>query len=106
MSRKPFRPPILRKVEKPVVPAAVPDIDEPQAKKRRINNDQEDNANPTGPQLVFKMPGISSLPRKPLLAVKNPAVAAQATKPLDGGVEGYYNVLWYVLSAARSCSLD
>lgn len=81
-----------------MVPAD-PDIEEPQAKKRRISSDQEDEAKPTGPQLVFKKPGISSLPRKPLLAVKNPAVAAQATKSLDDGVEGYYNVLWYVLKA-------
>lgn len=80
----------------PVVSANA-DIEEPQFKKRRISSDTEDTPKPVGPQLVFKKYGISSLPRNPLLAIKNSAVAAQATKPLDGGVEGYYNVLWYIL---------
>ena len=94
---KPFRPPLLRKVDNPTVSNGTYG-EEPQAKRRRISSDQEDEDKPAGPQLVFKKPGISSLPRKPLLAVKNPSVAAQATQPLDGGVEGYYNVLWYVRS--------
>ncbi|KAK4694474.1 DNA repair and recombination protein RAD54B, partial [Lecanoromycetidae sp. Uapishka_2] len=93
MSGKPFRPPMLRK-SGDLVESSNTDIDTPPAKKRRISGDQEDSTKLVGPQLVFKEPGISSLPRKPLLAVKNPAIAAQATKPLDGGVEGYYNVLW------------
>lgn len=79
-------------VEQPAA-SAHHDGDEPQSKKRRINNDHEDNAESPAPQLVFKKPGISSLPRKPLQAVTNPA-AAQATQPLDGGNVGYYNVLW------------
>lgn len=86
MIGKPFRTPLLRKTEE------LGDNDglsEPQAKKRRISNNKGDG----GPQLVFKTPGISSLPRKPLLAVKNPAVA---TNIADEGFERYYNVLWYV----------
>ena len=94
---KPFRPPLLRKVDNPTVSYGTYG-EEPQTKRRRISSDQEDEDKSAGPQLVFKKPGISSLPRKPLLAVKNPLVAAQATQPLNGGVEGYYNVLWYVRS--------
>ncbi|KAL2038658.1 hypothetical protein N7G274_008706 [Stereocaulon virgatum] len=93
MIGKPFRPPLLRKAENVSV-SGVADVGEHQAKRRRISTEQEDSEKPTGPQLVFKVPGISSLPRKPLSPVKNPTVAAQASQPLDGGVEGYYNVLW------------
>ena len=92
---KPFRPPLLRKVDNATVSNGTYG-EGPQTKRRRISSDQEDEDKPAGPQLVFKKPGISSLPRKPLLAVENPSVAAQATQPLHGGVEGYYNVLWYV----------
>ena len=90
MIRKPFRTPLLRRTKESV------DNDgdsEPQAKKRRMSSDKEDGVETTGAQLVFKTSGISSLPRKPLLAVTNHAVF---TKPLDRGLEGYYNVLWYV----------
>ncbi|KAL2050276.1 hypothetical protein ABVK25_009503 [Lepraria finkii] len=93
MIGKPFQPPLLRKVDKPSAPSG-PDVDEHQAKKRRISTEPEDSEKPLGPQLVFKIPGISSLPRKPLLPVTKPTVAAQTTQPLDGRVEGYYNVLW------------
>ena len=92
---KPFRPPLLRKVDNPTVSNGTYG-EEPQTKRRRISSDQEGEDKSAGPQLVFKKPGISSLPRKPLLAVKNPSVAAQVTP--NGGVEGYYNVLWYVRS--------
>lgn len=88
MIGKPFQVPLLRKTEE------AEDSDrvlEPRAKKRRMNSGKGDCTNT--PRLVFKTPGISSLPRKPLLAVKNPVVAL---KPLDGGLEGYYNVLWFV----------
>ena len=103
MSSKQFRPPLLTKIEKLVVPIVPPDVDEPQTKRRRISSDQEDNnARLTEPRLVFKRPGISSIPRKPLLAVRNPAVAAEALDPLNGGIEGYYNVLWYVFDVFPS----
>lgn len=93
MLGRPFRPPLLKKVPPPT--ASVEDEpSNPPAKKRRISDDGATKVSTT-PQLVFKVPGISSLPRKPLLVVKNPAAAAEAAKPLDGGVDGYYNVLWY-----------
>ena len=93
---KPFRPPLLKKVDNPTAINSTYG-EEPHTKRRRISSNQEDENKPARPQLGFKKPGISSLPRKPLLAVENPSVAARAIQPLDGGVEGYYNVLWYVL---------
>lgn len=42
-----------------------------------------------GPRLIFKNPGVSSLPRKPLLEVTN-----KAGDPNPGASKGYYNVLW------------
>ena len=92
---KPFRPPLLRKVDKPTVSNGAYG-EEPHPKRRRISSDQEDENKLATPQLVFKKPGISSLPRKPLLTVENPSVVARGTQSLDGGVEGYYNILWYV----------
>lgn len=88
-----FRPPLLKRIEEPAQSSDHDDFGHI-AKKRRIEFDQEQNVKPTGPQLVFKTPGISSLPRKPLLAVNNSAGAAQAITPLDESTERYYNVLW------------
>ena len=95
-----FRPPLLKKVEKQISQRDPDhdDLEPPRTKKRRISaDDQEQDPKSTGPQLVFRKSGISFLPRKPLITVKNPAVAAlppPPPPPLEGGVEGYYNVLW------------
>ncbi len=94
MLGKPFRSPLLAKKER----LASSDDHEPQAKKRRISGNDEIRKEHAGPQLVFKAPGISSLPRKPLLTVQNPAKAAEVAKPQHAGIEGYYNVLWSVKS--------
>lgn len=90
MIGKPFRTPLLKKTEES---GDNDGVSEPQAKKRRISSDRVDSVKTMGPQLVFKTPGISSLPRKPLLAVENPELSQR--RP-DGGLEGFYNVLWYV----------
>ncbi len=92
MLGKPFRSPLLVKKDTP----AMSNGHEPQAKKRRISGPNDTGKEQSGPQLVFKAAGISSLPRKPLLTVHNPAIAAGVPKPQDAGVEGYYNVLWSV----------
>lgn len=98
MTDKPFRPPFMKNADRFAASVHQPN-DGPESKKRRIGDYHEDNAKLSAPQLVFKKPGISSLPRKPLLALKNPAASlAQATQPLDGGIEGYYNVLWYAMN--------
>ena len=91
MIRTPFRTPLLRKSEES---GANGGVSEPQAKKRRISSD-EDVVKTMEPRLVFKTPGISSIPRKPLMALKNPAVT---TISLDEDFRHYYNVLWYIFS--------
>ena len=93
MVGKPFRPPLLRKIEKSEV-SAVTNDSEPQTKKRRVDLHDEDGTQ-AEPRLVFKKPGLSFLPRKPLLAVENLAAGINATEPPDEGIEGHYNVLWY-----------
>lgn len=90
MIRKPFRTPLVRKPDESV---DIDRVSEPQAKKRRISSDKGNGLTTIGPQLVFKTSGVSSVPGKPFSAVGNPAVPA---KSLDGGFDGYYNVLWYV----------
>ncbi|KAL8694945.1 MAG: hypothetical protein Q9218_000516 [Villophora microphyllina] len=73
---KPFRPPLLKR------PIADENHDL-HFKKTKIGFTS------TGSQLVFKKPGISSLPREPFSEVGN-----VTPKPDDGGPKGYYNVLW------------
>ena len=87
-----FRPPLLREVDQTADKPQVLES-EPPVKKRQISVDGKEDGTGRLSQLVFKKPGISSLPRKPLFVVPNPAVAAQ-TKSAGDGVEGYYNVLW------------
>ena len=90
MIRKPFRTPFLRKTEEL---GDDDGVSEPQTKKRRIISDEQDGVKRAEPRLVFKTPGISLLARKPLSAIEKPA---GATETLDGGFDGYYNVLWYI----------
>lgn len=99
MIGKPFRTPVLVRKTDGVLLRKTDDsednegVSEPKTKRRRISDGKGDSEKTMGPQLVFKIPGISSVPRKPLSAVKNLAITM---KPLDGEFEGYYNVLWYV----------
>ena len=90
MTGRPFRTPFLRRDEGS---GHEDGVLEPQAKKRRISNDREEDVKTKRPHLVFKTPGLSSFPRKPLSAIANPA---EGTEPLDGELESFYNVLWYV----------
>ena len=89
MTGRPFRTPFLRRAEDS---GHEDEVLEPQAKKRRISGDKED-VKKKRPTLVFKTPGLSSFPRKPLSAIANPA---EGTEPLDAELESFYNVLWYV----------
>ena len=84
-----FRPPLLEKVEQPIESDTI--LSEPMPKRRKVDVNEQ---NPAIRQLIFKRPGISSLPRKPLLAVLNPAATVVATQPPGRGAESYYNVLW------------
>ena len=90
MTGRPFRTPFLRRAEDS---GQEDGVLEPQAKKRRIGSDKEEDVKTKRPKLVFKTPGLSSFPRKPLSAIANPA---KGTEPLDGELESFYSVLWYV----------
>ena len=94
MIGKPFRSPLLNKL--PTTASNDPRPEVPPAKRRRLDEVDEGSKYIRGPQLVFKNPGISSLPRKPLLAVQNPNASVEIVEPLEGGTEAYYNVLWSV----------
>ncbi len=89
-SHTPFRTPFLNKTDDH-------NDSQPLPKKRRISIDRELGTTRTTPRLVFKTPGISSLPRKPLSAVRNPAVAAELAESGNGGSDSHFNVLWYSL---------
>lgn len=120
---KPFRPPLIR--NRPAQSKPADDAGEEQAshpaKRRRVSTDRDDDpevddikpqAGKTGSNLTSR-PQLTS--RKPLLQVTNLHVDAaedssnnhddnenNAAKTDDiDGVEGYYNVLWFV----STCSL-
>ena len=97
MFRKPFRTPLLKKKEESV---HIDEIVEPQSKKRRLSSDNENDLKTIRPRLVFKAPGISSVPRRPLLTIGNSAVIANSS---DGTSEGYYNVLWCIHFSNERC---
>ena len=88
MLSKPFRSPLIKKSH------AVSDDsrNEPSAKKQRISSG--DGEEISGPRLVFKHSGISSLPRKPFTSIQNPAATVETKASLEGDVDNYYNVLW------------
>ena len=93
MIGKPFRSPLLSTHQGSK--SAGHDEAEPQAKKRRIEQVNSGSKEQSGSRLIFKKPGISLLPRKPLSVVGNLPAGGQAYSQFDGLVHGYYNVLWY-----------
>lgn len=99
MLGKPFRSPLLRKAESNNTgESSIASV-----KRRRISSDNERTAEASGPRLIFKTPGISSLPRKPLLAVQNPAADTEhGGSQVDEGVQGHYNVLWWATNNDRN----
>ncbi len=88
-----FRPPLLSKK----IPINDKKETEPPLKKRRVDESEVEHGPRKVPQLVFKKPGISTLPRQPLFVVPNPAGVTIQIEPAGDDVEGYYNVLWYCL---------
>ena len=92
---KAFRPPLL----KTVPPISAPGDEHPgspSAKRRRLNCASVPPDTQIEPRLIFKTPGISSLPRKPLQTVTNIAISSDLPyQQQDGGSETYYSVLWY-----------
>ncbi|KAL8793137.1 MAG: hypothetical protein Q9195_004249 [Heterodermia aff. obscurata] len=98
MLGKPFRSPLLKQplIVKDEARSIANNGNEYPAKKRKIidGHDIEPKRDTSGPRLIFKAPGVSALPRKPLLTVQNPAVAVATEQTSNGAADGYYNVLW------------
>lgn len=90
LAMKPFRPPLLRRL-----PTAT-DLPQEGPPVKKVKLECVAGSVST-PRLVFKKPGISSLPRKPLHIVNNLAVSAEPTQTEkeQGEFELYYSVLWY-----------
>lgn len=91
---KPFRPPLLKKPGQTQTSVDT-SSDGPPAKRIRLDGQSEPITKKLEPRLVFKTPGVSSLPRKPLHSVANPAAVLGDSKQQDDALESYYNVLWY-----------
>ena len=98
MLGKPFRSPLLTKIPSQILDTTHPDS--PPAKRRRLSDEDNEVEELKGPRLVFKKPGISSLPRKPLVPVQPTNKPTEAQSPLDGALDLYYNVLWYITSSS------
>jgi len=101
---KPFRPPLLKKVEKQAkidLTDSDPDdvIEHRPYKKRKLL----ERTVPESPTKNFVLASSAAIaPRKPLLVVKNPAEIEPKSADSESP-EGYYIVLWYVKSKAFSC---
>lgn len=93
---KPFRPPLLKKAIQ-IQPSEDASSDGPPAKRMRLYGPNDSAGEKSEPRLVFKTPGVSSLPRKPLHSVANPPAALDASSQQEDALESYYNVLWYGL---------
>ncbi len=89
-----FRPPLLNNSSSQKLDPPKSSESEPPLKRRRVDENENEDGPRKVPQLVFKKPGISTLPRKPLFVVPNPAIAKVQAEPASDRVESYYNVLW------------
>jgi DNA repair and recombination protein RAD54B len=92
---KPFKPPLLKSVVKPVSIDLTESDDEPQPrpfkKRKLLIHVVEDSPPPATTQASSAV----LAPRKPLLVVKNPTELKSTQDASVDGPEGYYIVLWY-----------
>lgn len=103
MFRKPFKPPLLQR--RPQIPQEPPredvEVSGPPAKKRRISQGTQDEP-PEATKVASSASPAATVPRKPLLSVRNSVTAADVLKqPVGDGAEGYYTVLWYASNRAN-----
>ena len=95
---KPFKPPLLKNASqpKPIVVDSSDEEDEikprPYKKRKLLYIDIEKV--PASPPKKSSS-GVNA-PRKPLLPVKNPIESGKFVDDGAEGLEGYYNVLWFV----------
>jgi DNA repair and recombination protein RAD54B len=89
---KPFKPPILKSIEKPASIDLTESDDEPRPfKKRKLLIHVVEDIPP-----LAKVSASTAVlaPRKPLLVVKNPIELNSTQATTAAGPEGYYIVLW------------
>ncbi|KAL8935807.1 MAG: hypothetical protein Q9211_004504, partial [Gyalolechia sp. 1 TL-2023] len=84
MLQRPFRSPLLKRL-------SGDENDEHVSKKPK------GEPKVTGPRLVFKHPGISTLPRKPLLEIDKLAAEANGVT-----TKGFYSVLWRNMTSKKN----
>jgi len=95
---KPFKPPLLRKVEKPApIDLTESDLDpeeqhRPSKKRRLLVRYVEDSP----PRTLPVASAAVNAPRKPLLVTKKDTDLNESAPVVPEGPEGYYLVLWYV----------
>ncbi|KAI4188499.1 MAG: hypothetical protein L6R41_002099 [Letrouitia leprolyta] len=84
MPSRPFRSPLLKR-------PSGNENDEHVCKKLKAESTV------TGPRLVFKRPGISTVPRKPLLEIDKPEAETSGLTS-----KGFYNVLWRTVTTKKN----
>jgi DNA repair and recombination protein RAD54B len=94
---KPFKPPLLKSVQKqkPIVVDSDDDEDDIQVrpfKKRKLLYVDVDKVPDSPPK---KSSSAVNAPRKPLLPVKNSIETKKSSNDVAEGLEGYYMVLWF-----------
>lgn len=90
---KPFRMPTLERPNS-TTKSDDQDISEPQQKKRRVSSNHDLIEVSKTAHLALKMPGVSSIPGKPPLTVKNSKASTRSAVPTSVNLDSYYNVLW------------
>ncbi len=90
---KPFKPPLLKSIEKPASIDLTESDEEPHPSKKRklLIHVVEDSP----PPARTSTSSADLAPRKPLLVVKNPVELKSTQGAAVEGPEGYYIVLWY-----------
>ncbi|KMU72138.1 RAD54B protein [Coccidioides immitis RMSCC 3703] len=119
MPFKPFKPPLIRRP--PSAPQTQQDtsdsVSQPSAKRRRIGDHASDVATEEGVKpngTVHVVKSGQALYRKPLILANNSSKLLDKTGRNDtasgdggdGGVEGYYNVLWRKFTAKKHRTWD
>jgi DNA repair and recombination protein RAD54B len=108
---KPFRPPLLKAKAKPeeIDLASIPESDDDSEinprpyKKRRVLVHIVEDSPPSN-----KAPSSSAVhaPRKPLVVVKKSVEPSLSAKDNLDGLEGYYMVLWCVISGGVGLEVE
>jgi hypothetical protein len=94
---KPFKPPLLKKIEMPAADLiesdSEPEIQNRPYKKRKLLIHTVEESPPKAAPIASQ---AALAPRKPLLVVKNLSEVKEPTSSAPDGPEGYYIVLWCV----------